>query len=158
MQPSLGAKFFQGLDNWVVLIGTVMDTFKEPASLPSRWHGRGHLLLSLKTLFSLEDSSSLLAGSITWSWLSSSPIRWSVQHERASGLAECYPGLWMRDKSNLAKRGTSVLSGGSGSGTLGSMWVRWSFKISMVCLVPSRMCLHSSRPQMTDRSSLLWIL
>src|SRR5882724_13234784 len=32
----------------------------------------------------------------------------------------------------------------------------WSFRISIVCLVPSRMCLHSSRPQMTNRSSLLW--
>src|SRR5882672_10384007 len=32
-----------------------------------------------------------------------------------------------------------------------------SFRISIVCLVPSRMCLHSSRPQMMDRSSLMWI-
>src|SRR5882724_8441411 len=35
---------------------------------------------------------------------------------------------------------------------------RWSFRISMVCLVPSRMCLHSSRPWMMDRSSLSCIL
>jgi len=38
-------------------------------------------------------------------------VKWSFRQERASGLAECRPGLWMSEKSTWTGRGTSVLAG-----------------------------------------------
>ena len=90
--------------------------------------------------------------------LNTSLVRWFLQCERASGLAECPLGLWMSKKSNLdRKRDQCACRRFRFWDSQKYMRFQWSFKISIVCLVPSRMCLHSSRPQMTDNSSLSWI-
>jgi len=65
------------------------------ASSPSSvaWEG--------KSAFTTSDSLSsdiflnLSADSITQSWFSSSLVRWSAHHERASSLAQCHHGLLM---------------------------------------------------------------
>src|SRR5882724_4342112 len=76
----------------------------------------------------------------------------------ASALAKCCPGLWMREKSNLDRKRDQCACR---QFRFWDVWkygrFLWSFRSSIMCIVPSRMCLHSSRPHMTDRTSLSWI-
>jgi len=59
----------------------------------------------------------------------------------------------MREKSNWARNKDQCACQWFGFGCPEVHEFLWLFRISIVFWVPSKMCLHSSRPWMTDRSS-----
>src|SRR5882724_2447983 len=73
------------------------------ASSPSSEAQEGSSPFATSDSLGSDDLLNLSADSITQSQLFSSSVRWSACHERASGLTECCPGLWMREKSNQAR-------------------------------------------------------